>query len=93
MPIINSRKPRLGGVFSFSPKQKGTPVRGVSMRMNEKISSALSYFWNGVIGVFGSISADGYTVLIALAGMLLTAWINNYWQKKRFEKDYGDEAP
>lgn len=66
---------------------------GVSMRMNEKISSALSYFWNGVIGVFGSISADGYTVLIALAGMLITAWINNYWQKKRFEKDYGDEAP
>lgn len=58
--------------------------------MNEKISSTLSYVWNGIIGVLGSISTDAYMVLIALVGMLLTAFINNYWQKKRFTADYGD---
>ncbi|WP_417536320.1 hypothetical protein [Methylophaga sp.] len=59
--------------------------------MNEKISSSVSYAWNGLIGLFGSISTDAYMVLIALAGMFITAFINNYWQKKRFQRDYGDE--
>ncbi|MBJ6889098.1 hypothetical protein JG637_18835, partial [Vibrio cholerae] len=45
------------------------------MRMNEKVSSSLSYWWNGLIGVFGSISTDVYMVIIALVGMLLTAFI------------------
>ncbi|EKO3380825.1 phage holin family protein [Vibrio fluvialis] len=61
------------------------------MRMNEKVSSSLSYWWNAVIGVFGSISTDAYMVIIALVGMLLTAFINNYWQKKRFTAEFGDE--
>ncbi|RCS70159.1 hypothetical protein CIK83_11890 [Vibrio casei] len=61
------------------------------MRMNEKISSSVSYAWNGLIALFGSISTDAYMVLIALAGMFITAFINNYWQKKRFNRDYGDE--
>ncbi|MBE4575609.1 hypothetical protein BOO36_17565 [Vibrio navarrensis] len=61
------------------------------MRMNEKVSSSLSYWWNGLVGVFGSISTDVYMVIIALVGMLLTAFINNYWQKKRFIAEYGDE--
>ncbi|SJN24349.1 hypothetical protein FM109_05415 [Vibrio casei] len=44
-----------------------------------------------MIALFGSISTDAYMVLIALAGMFITAFINNYWQKKRFNRDYGDE--
>nr|WP_319552433.1 HP1 family phage holin [uncultured Vibrio sp.] len=60
------------------------------MRMNEKISSSLSYVWNGFIGVLGSISTDAYMILIALIGMLLTAFINNYWQKKRFRAEFGE---
>lgn len=59
--------------------------------MNEKISSSLSYWWNGFIGLLGSVSTDAYMIIIALAGMLLTAWINNYWQKKRFNAEFGDE--
>lgn len=60
--------------------------------MNEKVSSGLSYLWNICMGVFGSISTDAYTVIIALAGMLITAFINNYWQKKRFERDYEGDS-
>ncbi len=60
------------------------------MRMNEKVSSTVSYVWNGFIGVLGSVSTDAYMILIALIGMLLTAFINNYWQKKRFKADYGN---
>ena len=59
--------------------------------MNEKISSHVSYWWNGLIGFMGSISTDAYMVLIALTGMLLTAFINNYWQRKRFNAEFGDE--
>ncbi|WPC72939.1 phage holin family protein [Vibrio porteresiae] len=58
------------------------------MRMNEKVSSSLSYFWNTMIGVFGSVSTDAYMVIIALVGMLLTAFINNYWQKKTFKANF-----
>ncbi|MCG3743102.1 hypothetical protein EXA18_06315 [Vibrio cincinnatiensis] len=61
------------------------------MRMNEKISSSLSYWWNGFIGFLGSVSTDAYMIIIALIGMLITAYINNYWQKKRFHAEFGDE--
>lgn len=54
------------------------------MRMNEKISSSLSYAWNAVFGFLGGVSTDAYMIAIALIGMLLTALINNYWQKKTF---------
>ncbi|WP_235424577.1 phage holin family protein, partial [Vibrio navarrensis] len=77
--------------FSLSISNNRTLQQGVGMRMNEKVSSSLSYWWNGLIGVFGSISTDVYMVIIALVGMLLTAFINNYWQKKRFIAEYGDE--
>ncbi|CSB55580.1 Uncharacterised protein [Vibrio cholerae] len=60
------------------------------MRMNEKISSSLSYWWNGFIGILGSVSTDAYMVIIALIGMLLTAYINHYWQKKRFNAEFGN---
>ncbi|EKO3443728.1 hypothetical protein H8F10_13005 [Vibrio fluvialis] len=60
------------------------------MRMNERISSSLSYVWNGVIGFFGTVSTDAYMVIIALVGMVLTAFINNYWQKKRFNAEFGN---
>lgn len=60
------------------------------MRMNEKVSSTVSYVWNGFIGVLGSVSTDAYMILIALIGMLLTAFINNYWQKKRFNAEFGE---
>lgn len=61
------------------------------MRMNEKVSSSLAYWWNGLLGVFGGISADAWMVLIALVGMLLTAFINNYWQRRRFNAEFRNE--
>ncbi len=60
------------------------------MRMNEKVSSTVSYVWNGFIGVLGSVSTDAYMILIALRGMLLTAFIKNHWQKKRFNAEFGN---
>ncbi len=60
------------------------------MRMNEKISSSLSYAWNAVFVFLGGVSTDAYMVLIALIGMMLTAFINNYWQKKRFNAEFGE---
>lgn len=61
------------------------------MRMNEKISSAMSNWWNVSIAFLGGVSADAWMVIIAFGGMLLTAWINNYWQKKRFQAEFGNE--
>ncbi|MCG6228120.1 phage holin family protein [Vibrio furnissii] len=61
------------------------------MRMNEKLTSNLSYGWNGLLALFGSVSTDAWMVIIALAGMLITAYINNYWQKKRFIAEFGNE--
>ena len=61
------------------------------MRMNEKISSSMSYWWNGVIAFFGGVSTDWWMVIIAATGMIITAWINNYWQKKRFKAEFGNE--
>lgn len=64
------------------------------MRMNEKISSSLSYAWAWVCGLFAwvpGISPDWWTVIIGAIGMIITAAINWYWQKKRFKEDYGSE--
>ncbi len=61
------------------------------MRMNEKFTSNVSYGWNGLVAFFGSVSADTWMVIISLIGVLITAFINNYWQKKRFNAEFGYE--
>ncbi len=40
---------------------------------------------------FGSVSTDVWMVIIAFIGMAVTAYINNYWQKKRFNAEFGNE--
>jgi hypothetical protein len=61
------------------------------MRMSEKFTSNVSYGWNGLIALFGSISTDTWMVIIAFIGMIVTACINNYWQKKTFKARFGNE--
>lgn len=61
------------------------------MRMSEKVSSSISYAWSGLVGFLGSISTDGYMIMIALMGMVTTAFINNYWQKRRFKAEFGSD--
>lgn len=81
----------LAELFILNQAIKRTLRQGVGRRMNEKISSSLSYWWNGFIGVLGGISTDWWMVIIAAAGMIITAIINNYWHKKRFKAEFGDE--
>ncbi|EGQ8119351.1 hypothetical protein KSS82_11550 [Vibrio mimicus] len=59
--------------------------------MNEKLTSNVSYGWNWLMAFFGSVSTDAWTVIIAFIGMALTAYINHYWQKKRFIAEFGNE--
>lgn len=68
------------------------------MRMNEKISSLVSYLWNAICGGFaaffgfvGMISPDWWMVIISFIGMLVTAGINYHFQKRRLEKEFGNE--
>ncbi|RZQ02605.1 hypothetical protein D8T65_10325 [Vibrio vulnificus] len=60
------------------------------MRMSEKFTSNASYGWSGLVAIFGSVSADTWMVIISLIGVLITAFINNYWQKKRFKAEFGN---
>jgi hypothetical protein len=64
------------------------------MRMNKDISSALSYTWAWVCGLFAwvpGISPDWWTVIIGGVGMVITAAINWHWQKKTFQKRFKKE--
>ncbi len=67
------------------------------MRMNEKISTSLSYAWNaiwgffaGLFGVVGSISPQWWMVIISAIGTLGTMYINYHFKKKHLEKVVGD---
>ncbi len=69
------------------------------MRMNEKISSGISYLWNafwgflsGLFAAMGTISPDWWLVIISFIGMLLTAAINYHFQKKRLEKEFSSDS-
>ena len=61
------------------------------MRMNEKVSSYISYAWGGLCSLLGGISPDWWMVVIGVAGWITTSVINNYWQKKRFNAEFGNE--